>query len=118
MPLLCVIEKNAADLIPELVKYGAAINAPEGKFGLTPLMWACREGASPEIVQALLDHGARIDSIVQGETTLSMACVSQRRGLIDILLTHGARERGFLGVVLYPSAVCWPPTAAGSSCTG
>jgi ankyrin repeat protein len=114
-PLLYAIQLNAVDLIPELVKYGADINAPERKFGETPLMWACSEGASPKVVQALLDNGARIDSTVeadahiasvaQSSTALAMAYVSQRRELIDILLAHGARERGFLGVVLYPSAV-------------
>jgi predicted metalloprotease with PDZ domain len=112
-PLLYAVEVNAVDLIPELVKHGADINAPERKFGRTPLMCACREGASPQVVQALLDHGARIDlrqhighdAIIEGETALSMAYLSQRRELIDILLTRGAREGGFLGVVSYPSAV-------------
>jgi uncharacterized protein len=96
-PLLHAIEKNAVDLIPELVKYGGDINAPEGKFGWTPLMSACFHGATSDIVRTLLGQGAHVDATVEGSTALSIVYVNQRRELIDILLPHGAREPGFLG---------------------
>jgi ankyrin repeat protein len=103
-PLLYAIEENAVELLAVLLEYGADINAPQGEFGWTPLMWACFQGANPEIVRTLVDRGASTAAIIEWMTALSIAYVNQRRELIDILLEHGVRERGFLGVILHRSA--------------
>jgi ankyrin repeat protein len=103
-PLLYAIENNAVDVLRTLVKRGANINAPQGKSRWTPLMWACFNNASADTVHALVEQGANVDAAVEGKTALSIAYVNGRRKLIDVLLTHGARERGFLGIILYPSA--------------
>ena len=47
---------------------------------------------------------ALLKNIAEGKTALSIAYVNGQRQLIDVLLTHGARERVFLGIALYRSA--------------
>jgi ankyrin repeat protein len=100
-PLLYAVENSAVDVLRVLMKRGANINAPQGRWGWTPLMWACFKGASADTVHALLDQGANVEATVDGKTAMSIAYVNGRRQLVDVLLTHGARERGFLGIALY-----------------
>lgn len=72
-----------------LLDHGAEVNAVDHR-GYTPLLLAAQyDGDSPELVRLLLDRGAQIDAVAEGETALSLAA---RRG--DTPVTRLLREAG------------------------
>lgn len=60
-----------------------------GANGMTPLMWACREGMA-DMVAALLAAGADIEARnADGNTALWLACVGSHLDIIDHLVRAG-----------------------------
>ena len=58
--LMTASRTASADAVRRLLTHGADVHATEGSHGQTALMWAVAQ-KHPAIVQALLEHGARID---------------------------------------------------------
>ena len=83
--------------VKELLSKGADVNLPNTLNGGTPLMFASgaqpptTEAASEEMVGLLLSRGARVNAQDnEGHTALEYALVWKRRGVIRMLLAHGA----------------------------
>lgn len=98
-PLMLAAVSNQPDLVDVLVDSGADVNA-KGRWGATPLHWACWRG-SADAVDALLHRGADVNakSDNDGSTPLFWACRGSREGfwsrnnhtaVIKILLDSGA----------------------------
>lgn len=63
---------------------------PAAKGGLTPLLYAARDGRTAE-AKLLLAAGADIElAEANGMRPLLMALLNNQRGVVDLLLTHGA----------------------------
>jgi ankyrin repeat protein len=72
-----------------LLDQGAEVNAADHR-GYTPLLLAAQcDRDSPELVRLLLDRGAGLDAVAEGETALSLAA---KRGETEV--TRLLRERG------------------------
>lgn len=97
------------DIVQELLKAGAHVNASDNK-GDTPLHFASEQGHT-EAIQILLDCGADINAANhKGETPLNLAIEHNNLEIIQMLLDYGAdvntndflweaSERGDLKVV-------------------
>ncbi|KEY70793.1 hypothetical protein S7711_03288 [Stachybotrys chartarum IBT 7711] len=60
-------------------------------YGRTPLSWAVNQGHR-EMVELLLDHGARVNFKDRSMlTALHIAVTGQHRDVVSVLLEHGAR---------------------------
>jgi ankyrin repeat protein len=92
-PLHLAAQAGAADVIRELAKSGAAIDAPTAT-GATALMLAARSG-SVDAVRALLESGANLNATesAQGETALMFAAAADRTDVVKLLLEKGADAR-------------------------
>lgn len=79
-PLFDSVRKERVDLIPEMVKAGAKVNAYENHYLQTPLHRAVFCTSATKIVTLLLDLGAdprRVD--INGDTPLEVAEFAQKR---------------------------------------
>ena len=71
-PLISAVRTGKAELVEELLKYGADVNATD-KYGNTVLMTSVRIGNKP-VFQLLIDWGAEINAENdEGETALYLA---------------------------------------------
>ncbi len=93
------LSKNDAKLIAAAIKSGADVNAPSGdesasRAGMTPLAQACFDG-SPEVVRALLEGKAKLESrSADGRTPLMFASGWGDGSKVRMLLDAGARVDG------------------------
>lgn len=73
-----------------LLGAGAAVNDAADKFKVTPLILASEEN-HPDVVTALLDHGANLEQQERhGYTALTRAGFKERWDAISLLLKRGA----------------------------
>jgi len=82
---------NDSNLTKAVLKKTTDVNIAD-VFGMTPLMWAVyNEYDRPEIIQALLDHGAQINAKSKdGSTALSWAIKKGNTATVALLKKHGA----------------------------
>jgi ankyrin repeat protein len=81
------------DIVKLLLNKGANINARAGQMGITALMNAAAFG-DVEMVRLLIDKGADINAKdTEGLTALSQAKVAKKEDIVDLLKTHGAKEK-------------------------
>ena len=84
----CKYGNPSLETIQALIDAGADVNAKEGVIGISVLMYA----ESPEISEALIKNGARIeDKDKDGRTPLIFAVMNNKNPeVIKMLLEHGA----------------------------
>ncbi len=71
MNLAC--SKNHMEIVKLLLSKGADVNLP-GMGGYTPLMWAAKEGKTPELVNLLIAKGANVKAVTDdGNSVLDNA---------------------------------------------
>ena len=73
-----------------LIAHGADVNYPEGKWIWTACTGNNSQRDDPAYVQALLDKGARIDTILRGAGALHFAAKAGFTGVMKVLLDNGA----------------------------
>lgn len=67
------------------------INAQDALKGATPLMQAIEFNNSLKLIEALLQHGAKVNTKdFVGNTALHMAALEGRKDVAELLLGHGA----------------------------
>ncbi|HEX4047455.1 MAG TPA: ankyrin repeat domain-containing protein [Elusimicrobiota bacterium] len=88
-PLLVAVINGRLSTVKLLLSRGAAPNAPNAK-GATPLAYAV-EKHLPEVAEALIAGGARVDGIYDGDgnTPLLMAVSRADLAMIELLAAHG-----------------------------
>ena len=79
-------EKESALLIAR----GADVNYPDGKWIWTACTGNNSQRDDPPYVQALLDKGARIDTVLRGASALHFAAKAGFTGVMEVLLDNGA----------------------------
>ncbi|MBN2494581.1 MAG: ankyrin repeat domain-containing protein [Deltaproteobacteria bacterium] len=73
-----------------LVDAGCPLDAPDGKNGYPPLVFACIHGHT-ETISLLVERGARVDAAgPSGKTALHLAAFAGQRQAVEQLLEHGA----------------------------
>ena len=89
-PLHIAALSNSQEIVDELIKHGADINAVN-KSGYTPLHVSCSCN-SKSIAVDLLKHKADVNVLnKRGNTALHLACMSKSKDIILQLLQHEAR---------------------------
>ncbi len=73
-----------------LIAHGADVNYPEGKWIWTACTGNNSQRDDPAYVQALLDKGARIDTVLRGAQALHFAAKAGFTGVMGVLLDNGA----------------------------
>ncbi|KAL4775267.1 hypothetical protein BDW60DRAFT_204532 [Aspergillus nidulans var. acristatus] len=74
-----------------LISKHARLISRKDNYGRTPLSWAVNQGHR-EMVELLLDHGARVNFKDRSMlTALHIAVTGQHRDVVAVLLEHGAR---------------------------
>jgi len=80
-------------IVKLLLNKGANVNAKAGQMGMTPLMNAAAFG-DVEMVRLLIEKGADIHTKdTEGRTALSQAKVSKKEDIINLLKSHGAKDK-------------------------
>ena len=83
--------KNSTDAINVLLKAGANTNILLDDHGSTCLMCAVANDCSKEVLQAIIDHGGKVnDTDKQNVTSLRIACGKSNTDAINVLLKAGA----------------------------
>lgn len=82
-----VLEPEMAAL---LIAHGADVNYPEGHWIWTACTGNNSQRDDPDYVQALLDKGARIDTVLRGAQALHFAAKAGFTGVMEVLLNNGA----------------------------
>ena len=82
-----VLEPEMAAL---LIAHGADVNYPEGRWIWTACTGNNSQRDDPDYVQALLDKGARIDTVLRGAQALHFAAKAGFTGVMEVLLNNGA----------------------------
>ncbi|MYH18463.1 MAG: hypothetical protein F4014_13765 [Gemmatimonadetes bacterium] len=77
-----------------LIARGADVNYPEGKWIWTACTGNNSQRDDPRYVQALLDKGARIDTVLRGAGALHFAAKAGFTGVMEVLLDNGAPVDG------------------------
>jgi len=100
--LIGASENGAAELVSELLKFGAELNGSKSEQeggvasdleGNTPLMYACG-GGFYDIAEMLLKRGADVDvRNKQGSTAFLLSCITGQKNIVKLLLAHGADFR-------------------------
>ena len=89
--LIIACVKSYTDAINVLLKAGANPNIVSDDSGATCLMHAVEEDCSKEVLQAIIDHGADVNTTnKQNCTALIKACEKNYIGAINVLLEAGA----------------------------
>lgn len=91
--LLWAAEQNNLAAVKALVKKTSDINTIDKIAGMTPLMWAAyNEHDNPQIIQILLDNGAKINiKAKNGSTALSWALKKGNTATVALLRKAGAQ---------------------------
>jgi ankyrin repeat protein len=91
--LLWAAEQNNLEAVKALVKKTSDINTVDGLGGMTPLMWAAyNEHDNPQIIQTLLDNGAKVNmKDKNGSTALSWAMKKGNTETVALLIKAGAK---------------------------
>ena len=77
-------EKSVFDILKQ-------INAQDALKGSTPLMQAIEFNNSLKLIEALLQHGAKVNTKdFVGNTALHLAAIEGRKDVANTLLHHGA----------------------------
>src|SRR5450631_3270957 len=86
-------EQNDLEAVKALVKKTSNINTVDGFGGMTPLMWAAyNEHDNPQIIQTLLDNGAKVNiKSKNGSTALSWAMKKGSTETVALLVKAGAK---------------------------
>jgi ankyrin repeat protein len=83
-PLMLASRKGNREIVEELLKMGADVNASSNK-GRTPLMYSAEQG-SIDLVKELLSKGANAKAInSEGETALHFARIKEHKRITQIL---------------------------------
>jgi ankyrin repeat protein len=81
------------DIVKLLLNKGANVNARAAQLGTTALMNAAAFG-DVEMVRLLIDKGADINTKdTEGLTALSQAKVAKKDDIINLLKSHGAKDK-------------------------
>ncbi|MBS0649074.1 MAG: ankyrin repeat domain-containing protein [Verrucomicrobia bacterium] len=83
--LIKAIDRKERDMVDYLLEKGAKLDVEDEKHR-TPLQTAC-EGNWPEVVQLLIDNGAKTDG-EDAPSSLIVAAKAKYRGVVKILLRH------------------------------
>jgi hypothetical protein len=114
-PLHLIAHLDAPHLVPRLVAAGLDVNARDAT-GRTPLSSALFDGASAAVVRALLDAGARTDTVDDlGSTPLHLLRSPEAATILPWLLETGLdleREDKFGGTPLFSLVTVHAPPAA------
>jgi uncharacterized protein len=91
--LLWAAEQNNLEAVKALVKKTSNINTVDLIGGMTPLMWAAyNEHDNPQIIQVLLDNGAKVNiKAKNGSTALSWAVKKGNTKTVALLKKAGAK---------------------------
>ncbi|MXY97808.1 MAG: hypothetical protein F4Z29_08680 [Gemmatimonadetes bacterium] len=73
-----------------LIARGADVNYPEGDWIWTACTGNNSQRDDPRYVQALLDKGARVDTVLRGAQALHFAAKAGFTGVMEVLLDNGA----------------------------
>lgn len=73
-----------------LIAHGADVNYPQGNWIWTACTGNNSQRDDPAYVQALLDKGARIDTVLRGAGALHFAAKAGFTGVMEVLLDNGA----------------------------
>jgi uncharacterized protein len=86
-------EQNNLEAVKALVKKTSNINTVDLIGGMTPLMWAAyNEHDNPQIIQVLLDNGAKVNiKAKNGSTALSWAVKKGNTKTVALLKKAGAK---------------------------
>jgi len=78
--------KGDVELVLDLIRLGIEIDQPDlNDSGVTPLWWASKEGHA-EIVAALLEAGANINAMINGQTPLFIAAQMGHTNTVETIL--------------------------------
>ena len=77
-----------------LLARGADVNYPDGNWIWTACTGNNSQRDDPAYVQALLDKGARIDTVLRGAQSLHFAAKAGFTGVMEVLLKNGAQVDG------------------------
>ena len=77
-----------------LLARGADVNYPDGNWIWTACTGNNSQRDDPDYVQALLDKGARIDTVLRGAQALHFAAKAGFTGVMEVLLKNGAPVDG------------------------
>lgn len=92
-PLVSAVLGGSLPLLEALLRGGAEVDAPD-PHGWTPLHYAAQE-ILPEMAERLIAKGADVNAQdEEGNTPLARAVffARGRRGIVDLLRSHGAKE--------------------------
>ena len=116
-----VLNFLAIENFPEAVRFcvqnGFDPNEADGKFGTTPLHYACKLNY-PDVAMVLLQHGANPDAKSEVDDNPIHCCVRNGNAeLLDVLISHGADPRYVtdLGETVFDN---WPNDADKQSALG
>jgi peptide-methionine (S)-S-oxide reductase len=95
-PLFTAARAGRVEVAKLLLDCGANVNGTNDK-GNTPLWFACQSPANAEdrlaVATLLLDRGARVNAICEdGSTALHFAAWRGPTGMVELLLSRGAKE--------------------------
>ena len=90
--LLTAIRKGSISEINQAIQNGAKVNAKDND-GWTPLVFACDNKASKEVIELLIAKGAKVNAKDNdGWTPLMIACANKApKEVIELLIAKGAK---------------------------
>jgi ankyrin repeat protein len=93
-PLVFAAQYKNIDIIRLLINYGGDVNAPRppgAQYGETPLKRAISNSNSMEVLQFLLNNGAKIIETPDYPSELYMATEANKPEIVQLFLQHGAK---------------------------
>lgn len=85
-------EAGALEIISQLIKHGADVNAADSDQG-TALYYACGGAAPTSVIRLLLLHGADVNAAFSnGENPVDIARKCKRHDVVEMLVQAGARK--------------------------
>lgn len=100
-PLMMALMRKRRKITKFLIEQGADVNLTD-EANQSPLDFACCFSRDRDMVELLLEHGARIEGNGKGETPLHQATRSGELGLVEVLLQRGANPNSKDGFGLTP----------------